>query len=162
MDERVYRRFRHQPAQENLKYRNRYQFDSAELNDIQQTNPDPLQSTVLDLTTSRGIAADNLGPLELPFHGRFVVLYGVDTSGVGLFDPVTSPTGTDPVKTSAFVLCAINQDRADNYYPLKHARGFRGDIFKLFLRWPAQATTKARLIVGTFDGSPWQSGEAAT
>lgn len=143
-----------------LKYRPRYQQDGPELQYLAQNCPDVLYTELLDLTVAQNTGAPKV--IEVP--GRSVVIYGVNsTTPTNVADfSLAQNGGNDPVSAAAFVLARINNNTPNCSYGLKHNRGFRGDFLRLFLSWPVQANTKARLYVFKFDAQPWVNGEAAT
>lgn len=139
MDPGFYRFFRHITPSGFLKWIDRYNYEGQELQDLIQTAPVPIQVQTLDCTVAQTIS------LPMLYPGRSFVIYFYDS---------TSTTKT--VKPNGFVKVRINDDRAENEFPAKHNRGYRGDYYRLFLSWPAQANTKADLVMHMFDDDPWE------
>lgn len=139
MDPGFYRAFRHITPSGFLKWIDRYNFDGSELQDMIQTNPAPIQVQTLDCSVAQ------TEPLLINFPARAFVIYFYD-----------STTNVRTRKTNGFVKVRINQDRVENEFPAKHNRGFRGDYFRLYLTWPAQANVKADLVMHLFDDDPWE------
>lgn len=140
-----YRTLRHLIPNGFLKWVDRYTYQGQELQDLIQTNPAPTMVFDLDLSVAQTT------PKEINVSGRGFALYGYTTSD-----------GTQTVAADIFVQVRINQDRAENEFPGKHQRGYRGDFFKLYLYWPAQAASSAKLVIHKFDDRQWQGGQEAT
>ena len=156
-DEGRYRKWRHYTPSGDLKYISPYEWEGAELQFLQQNATDKILSVVVDLSVVQSFQ----NPMIISSPGRAVVIYGINNASAGAYDPVAN-TGLEPAATSAFIFARIDSARADEGIPLKHNRGFRGPFYQLFLSWPAQATTKARIVVYKCGWVPWQNGEAAT
>lgn len=139
MDPGFYRAFRHITPNGFRKWIDRYNYESSELQDMIQTNPAPIQVQTLDLTVAQTT------PLLINFPARAFVIYYYD-----------STTTIKTRKTDAFAKVRINQDRVENEFPAKHNRGYRGDYFRLYLTWEAQANVKADLVMHLFDDDPWE------
>lgn len=139
MDPGFYRFFRHITPSGFKKWIDRYNYEGQELQDLIQTAPSPIQVQTLDCTVAQTIA------LEFKYPARAFVIYFYDS---------TSTTKT--IKPNGYVQVAINENRAENTFPAKHNRGYRGDYYRLFLTWPAQANTKADLVMHMFDDDPWE------
>ena len=137
-------------------YESPYDISSAELQDLIARKQSPIQKTTLNLTNAR------LQPLEIPYAGQAVVIFGSDGSVIRT------------VNTTALVWMQFNQfdsnildggavtPNAQGGFPMKHARGFRGPFSRLFLTWPAQAGVWIDLIVYSSKELPWVDGESAT
>lgn len=139
MDPGFYRFFRSITPSGFLKWIDRYDYEAAELQDLIQTAPAPIQVQTLDCTVAQTIQ------LEFKYPARAFVIYFYD-----------STTTTKTVKPNGYVKVRINENRAENEFPAKHNRGYRGDYYRLYLTWPAQANTKADLVMHMFDDDPWQ------
>lgn len=157
-DPRYERRLAETPSRF-LKYIDRYNFESEMLQSLVQQNPDVIYSETFSLATAQTYG----NPKFVNVAGRAVVIYGINTQSSAAYDPVAN-TGVETIAAGAFVFCRFNQPDPNPLkgMPLKHNRGYRGDFNGLYLSWPAQANTSARLLVLKFDEQPWQSGEAAT
>lgn len=153
MSDGRYKPFRQDIPSAGMKYVDRYQMPSEDLQNLQQQNPDVLYVQTLDLSVARPLT----DPLEINTPGRAITLLGYSLSGV--YAPQTN-VGTEPSEPGVFVSCRINFNREENAYPLKHNRGFRGNFTKLFLTWPAQANMGAKIIIFRYDATPWVNNEA--
>lgn len=140
MDPGFYRFFRHITPSGFKKWIDRYNYDGQEIQDLIQTAPVPLQVQTLDCTAAQSVS------LLMNYPARAFVIYFYDSA---------SPIKT--IKPNGFVKVRINDDRIENEFPAKHNRGFRGDYYRLFLSWPAQANTKADLVMHMFDDDPWET-----
>lgn len=130
-----------------------YELSAPDLQNLQQQNPDVLQSITLDLSVAQAYG----DPLILNAPGRAFTLLGYSLSSA--YNPTTN-TGVEQSEPGVFVNVRINADRLENQYPLKHNRGFRGNFGKLFLSWPAQANMGARLIILRSEREPWLNQES--
>lgn len=139
------------------KWKSRYDFESEELQNLQQTNIKEIFTQVLDLT----VAQTPQNPLQISVSGRAFKIRGIDSTQVYSF---TTNTGIESVKTGAFVGCFIGKTIGgpNDAMMLKHGDGYRGDFLNLYLFWPAQAGVNARLTIYSFDDLPWIAGDPST
>lgn len=137
------------------KYISRYDISSAELQNLQQANPDVIEVRTFDLST----AQNPLNPVVLSVPGRGVAFYGLTTAQV--YDP-KAVTGIEDPAPQAFMHCRINNNRAESGISLKHNRGFRGSFLQLHLSWPAQAGLTGRIYVFKYDDVPWMGDTGLT
>lgn len=144
-DEGFYRKFRAIIPSNFLKWIDRYNYESAELQNLIGNNNKPLSTHTLDLSIAQTM------PREINFPGRGFALYGYVTSDA-----------TRTVVVDFLVNVRINKDLPETQYPGKHQRGYRGDFVKLFLYWPAQPGVTVDLVVHNFDDRPWQGGQEAS
>lgn len=146
-----YRRFRQVTPSGEQKYISLYDFESKELQFLQQQNPDVVYTRVISLGTAQ--SADQ--PLEINQNGRAVTIQGFLTANA-YTSTLASTTGPEQPECSAFIMSRVNYDRKENEFPLTHGGGFRGSFNKLFLSWPAQSGVSARIIVYKYDANPWE------
>lgn len=131
-----------------------YDIEGADLQSLQQQNPDILYNLILDLSVARAIT----DPLVVQCPGRAAVIYGY--SSATQYDGTAAATGVEVSEPATFIVCRVNSNRAENSFHMKHNRGFHGTFNSLWLSWPAQANIKARLVVFKGDAYPWMSAEA--
>lgn len=143
-EEGFYRKFRQEIPDRFFKWIDRYSYESAELQNLIQSNNKPLTVISLDLSLATSSKIINLA-------GRGFSLYGYVTGDA-----------TKTVVKDFLVNVRLNQDVAQNEYPGKHQRGFRGDFFRLYLNWPAQVNVSVDLVIHNFDDRPYQGGIEAT
>lgn len=144
-EEGFYRKFRSAVPSNFLKWIDRYNYEAAELQNLIQINNKPLTVLSFDLSTAQSISK------EINIPGRGFAVYGYTTGDA-----------TKTIVQDILVNVRINKDLAETQYPAKHQRGYRGDFFKLFLQWPAQASTSFDLVIHNFDDRQWQGGQEAT
>lgn len=154
MNDSFYRNQRNITPSADLKRIGEYDIEGADLQSLQQQNPDILFSQILDLSVARAIT----DPLNIQCPGRAAVIYGY--SSLSQYDGTSAATGVEVSEPAAFVVCRVNFNRAENSFHMKHNRGFHGTFNGLWLAWPAQANVKARLVIFKGDGYPWMSGES--
>lgn len=128
-----------------LKWIDRYTYQGEELQDLIQTNPSPLAVYEFDLSVAQ------TQPFEVNVPARGFGFYGFTTG-----------SASQAVEIDIYAGIRINVDRPENEFPAKHQRGYRGDFYKLFVRWPAQANKSAKLVLHKFDDRQWQGGQEAT
>lgn len=153
MTDEIYRKERHEIASSGLKWISRYDIPSAELQNMQQTQPAPMFVQVLDLTTAKTPG----DPLIVNVPGRAFTLLGYTLSSAY---NETANTGVEQVEPAVFVNARVNLNRQEYAYPLKHNRGFRGEFVQLFLSWPAQPDFGAKLVIYKHDLKQWENQES--
>lgn len=141
-----YRALRHIMPDKFQKWISGYDFSGEEIQNLVQQNPEVIYTQILDLSVAQAT------PLEINVPGHAVVIYGINAANV--YDPTTN-LGLEQVEPSAMVACYINQFSPSRLLPLKHNRGYQGTFGKVYLTWPAQTLTSARLVIFRYDGQPW-------
>jgi len=143
-------------------YESPYDIDSQELQDLVARKQSPFYKQTLNLTTSSITQFGGNGWLEVPIPGQGVVIYGSDGSAI-------RTVNTTPLVWVQFNALDVNlldqgsaTPNAAGGFPMKHARGFRGPFWKLFLNWPAQNGVWIDLIVLANKELPWVDGESCT
>lgn len=148
-----YRNQRQVTPSADRKYITEYDIEGAEIQTLNQQNPDVIYTQILDLTVAQPVT----DPVKVPVSGRAAVIYGYASGSE--FDPVAN-TGVEVSEPAAFVNARINFNRAQNQMHFKHNRGFRGSFNEMYLSWPAQAGIKALLVIFKADAQPWITGES--
>lgn len=154
-NESYYPKERFQIPDKGKEYESPYDMSSAMLDDIIKRNQGPFDQFTLDLSTA-GYQAFS-GPAWA------IVAYGWETN---------SPN-VRTVNTTAFMKMFLEEDPgvsgtagvpAGNspFFPLKHARGWRGPFVKGFLYWTAQSGVSVDVILHKYKDLPWIDGESAT
>lgn len=136
-------------------YESPYDMSSAMLQDLIGRNQGPFDQFTLNLATA--------GYLAFSGPAYAIVAYGWETN---------SPN-VRTVNTTAFMKLYLEEDpgttgvpgvpnNSKPFFPMKHARGFRGPFVKGFLYWTAQAGVSVDVILHKFKDHPWIDGESAT
>lgn len=147
-----YRQFLQLTPNRYQKWISGYDFPGPEIQDLQQRTHGIIHSQILNLTAAQSPA----NPMVISVPGVAAVIYGVNSANS--YDVVNN-TGLEQAEPSAFVGGRINADRPENFFPFKHNRGFVGSFNSLYLSWPAQNNTYARLVIFKYDARPWINGE---
>ncbi len=123
------------------KWIDRYDIQGEMIQDLVQRNPSVIYTESFALDTAQTAASPKL----IEGAGRGFVCYFYNTG--------------DAKKTrrnDGFIEVRPNTMLSSSAFPAKHGRGYRGDIAKLFLNWPAQAGMSVDIIVFKFDDDPWE------
>ncbi len=123
------------------KWIDRYDIQGEMIQDLLQRKPELFYVETFVLDTAQTAA----NPKILSVPGRGFVFYAYTTGDT-----------TKAESPETFIGTRINQNSASSEFPAKHGRGYRGDLVKLFLNWPAQANTSVDFIIFKFDARPFQ------
>ncbi len=150
-----YRKERFQEPDNFKKYISPYQFDSNELENLDQQHIEPIFSQTILLST----AQLPTNPLEIIVPARGFMVKGFTTATQYDF---AANTGIETVVTTCLVGIWVNKVTGpSNALLLKHGQGYVGDLLKVFLFWPAQANNSARITFFKFDETPFM-GDRST
>lgn len=124
---------RFQAAREGAQIRSKYDQMTPELVDLQKRDVVPFTIVPIDLSAA--------GTQEIVIPGRGFTGF-IESGGV----PVAGRVGV-----------RVNQNKAEQEFPLRNGRGFRGDFVRLYLTWAAQANVTLELMIFHFDDMPYPS-----
>lgn len=149
-------RDRFDPADPYKKWRSPYQFDSSEIQNLVQDTIAPVYTRTILLSTAQAPTS----PLVIPTPGRAFRFVGLTTASQYNF---STNAGIETVVTNATIGVWVNKQGSDSdALIMKNGGGFRGDFLNLFLFWPAQASNSGRIIIYTFDDTPYTTGDSGT
>lgn len=126
-------------------YDSPYVMPSEEIQDLIQSNRDPVTVYRIDLSAA--------GEMVIQKAGYHFCGFGSTSAAIKTID------------TTAYVAVYINKNNVDptaNPFPAKHARGFSGPFGSLYLSWPAQSGVFMDFVVYHSKQAPWIDGESCT
>lgn len=164
-----YKNKRFEIPSESRKWKSPYDFDSEELQNLQQQGIAPVYTETLTLST----AQSPQNPYLIGSGG--VAVNGTNTSGVSGrafrfmgFTTATAyneaaNTGIQTNVSTAIIGVWFNKPGTmQEVFWVKHGGVWRGDFLKLYVFWPAQSNNSGRITIYKFDDMPGTAGDAST
>lgn len=137
-----------------------YDMNNEEAQDLDQRNPQPFFTTILDLSAARDIRSN---PYIVEKLGRGFVIFGISGSV-----STANLSNIEAVDTTVCVFARVGKNGpeamqfSEREWAGKNGRPYRGDFKKLFLGWPAQNGKSARLYIFHYNATPAASDGSAT